>query len=133
MYDNLIRRLNEYSAEHENHGGITAEAADAIEELEMNYQRSMDARAYEAVRACIKTSDNVNHPSHYTQGGIECVEAIKASLGNADFASYCKGNVLKYLWRYRHKAGVEDLQKAKVYLDWMIQAEKEIQEANNAR
>jgi hypothetical protein len=77
--------------------------------------------------------DNVNHPAHYTQGGIECIEAIKASLGNADFASYCKGNVLKYLWRYRHKAGVEDLQKAKVYLDWMIRTEKEIQENSNGK
>lgn len=66
----------------------------------------------------------VSHPGHYTQGGIECIEAIRASLGDEDFASYCKGNVLKYLWRYRHKNGVEDLHKARVYLDWMIEAEE---------
>lgn len=66
----------------------------------------------------------VSHPGHYTQGGIECIEAIRASLGDKDFASYCKGNVLKYLWRYRHKNGVEDLHKARVYLNWMIEAEE---------
>lgn len=68
-------------------------------------------------------TEAVSHPSHYTQGGIECIDAIRASLGSKDFASYCKGNVLKYLWRYRHKNGVEDLEKARVYLDWMIEAE----------
>ena len=71
-------------------------------------------------------SENVNHPSHYTSGGIECIEAIKASLGNKGFADYCKGNVIKYVWRYRLKNGIEDLEKAKVYLNWLIEAEKEI-------
>jgi len=71
-------------------------------------------------------SDNVNHPDHYTTGGIECIDAIRASLGDADFASYCKGNVIKYVWRYRHKNGVEDLKKARVYLDWAIEAESKV-------
>lgn len=71
-------------------------------------------------------SENVNHPNHYTSGGIECIEAIKASLGIKEFADYCKGNVIKYVWRYRLKNGVEDLEKAKVYLNWLIEAEKEI-------
>lgn len=39
-------------------------------------------------------------------------------------ADYCKGNVIKYLWRYRLKNGTEDLRKAAVYLDWMIEAEE---------
>lgn len=69
-------------------------------------------------------SDNVNHPEHYTSGGIECIDAIRASLGDEDFASYCQGNVMKYIWRHRHKAGVEDLKKARVYLNWMIEAEE---------
>ena len=68
--------------------------------------------------------DNVNHPSHYTQGGIECIEAIKASLGIDGFCDYCKGNVLKYLWRWRDKGGVEDIQKAQVYLGWMLDSAK---------
>ena len=65
-------------------------------------------------------SDNVNHPSHYIQGGIECIEAIKASMTSDGFQDYCKGNCLKYIWLWRQKGGVEDLKKAKVYLDWMI-------------
>ena len=64
--------------------------------------------------------DNVNHPSHYTQGGVECVDAIEAALGAERFAGYCAGNVIKYVWRYRDKNGVEDLKKARWYLDRMI-------------
>ncbi len=51
MYDDLIRRLNEYSAEHENHGGITAEAADAIEELSAKYERALQDIVKEASNA----------------------------------------------------------------------------------
>jgi hypothetical protein len=69
-------------------------------------------------------SDAVNHPEHYTTGGIECIDAIRSSLGDEDFASYCQGNVMKYIWRHRHKGGVEDLKKARVYLNWMIEAEE---------
>jgi hypothetical protein len=64
---------------------------------------------------------NVEHPSHYNQAGIEAIEAIKASLGDG-FPDYCKGNVMKYLWRYKYKAGLEDLKKAQVYLNWMIES-----------
>ena len=67
-------------------------------------------------------NDAVNHPSHYTQGGIECIEAIKASMTPEGFQDYCKGNVLKYIWRWRDKAGIEDLKKASVYLNWAIQS-----------
>ena len=66
--------------------------------------------------------DKVNHPSHYTNGGIECIEAIKASMSPDGFQDYCKGNVLKYIWRWRQKGGVEDLEKADVYLRWLIES-----------
>jgi hypothetical protein len=68
--------------------------------------------------------DSVNHPAHYTQGGIECIKAIEASMSPEGFQDYCKGNVLKYIWRWRDKAGVEDLEKAQVYLGWMIESAK---------
>lgn len=61
--------------------------------------------------------DSVNHPAHYTQGGIECIDAIKAALTEEEFRGYCKGNALKYVWRERHKGGVESLAKAAWYLD----------------
>jgi hypothetical protein len=70
------------------------------------------------VNECL-TVDNVNHPAHYNQGGIECIEAIKAATGSG-FVKYCTGNVIKYLWRYDNKGGVEDLKKAAWYLDRAI-------------
>ena len=68
-----------------------------------------------------KNQDNVNNPSHYNQSGIECIEAIKASLGDG-YQDYCKGNVMKYLWRYKHKNGLEDLKKAQWYLNSMVES-----------
>jgi hypothetical protein len=68
-----------------------------------------------------KTADNVNHPDHYTRGGIECIEAIRASMDKAGFLGYCKGNVEKYVWRYEDKNGAEDLKKARWYIERMIQ------------
>ncbi len=75
-------------------------------------------------------SDAVNHPGHYCQGGIECIKAIEASMTPEEFQGYCKGNVMKYVWRFREKNGLEDLKKAQVYLGWMIES-KEKQEQQN--
>ena len=75
----------------------------------------------------ITKSDTVMHPSHYCQGGIECIKAIEASMTPEEFQGYCKGNVMKYIWRFREKNGLEDLKKAQVYLGWMIES-KEKQE-----
>lgn len=65
-------------------------------------------------------NDNINHPSHYTQGGIETVDYIKAKLTKEQFEGYCIGNVFKYVSRYRYKGGVEDLKKARWYLEKAI-------------
>jgi len=60
-----------------------------------------------------------NKPAnHYGNGsGIEPIDLIKA---NGDMEPYCKSNIIKYVSRYQAKNGLEDLQKAKVYLDWLI-------------
>jgi hypothetical protein len=71
-----------------------------------------------AMEARGRTSDPIN-PSHYKQGGIECIEAIKAATGDG-FIGYVWGNVLKYLWRWPKKGGVDDLKKARWYLDRLI-------------
>ena len=68
--------------------------------------------------------DVVNHPAHYTDGGIECIEAIEAALTAEEFRGYCKGNNLKYTWRERHKGGTESLKKAQWYLDRLIQLDE---------
>ena len=68
------------------------------------------------------TSNMVEHPNHYNQDGeVECIDAIRASLGPEGFRAYCKGNCIKYLWRYEYKSGLEDLKKAQVYLGWLVE------------
>lgn len=64
--------------------------------------------------------DEVNHPPHYTAGGIECIDAIKAALTPEEFAGYCKGNLIKYAWRERHKGGLQSLEKGQWYLQKLI-------------
>ena len=64
--------------------------------------------------------DNVNHPSHYTKGSIECIDAIESALGKSDFQAYCQGNILKYVWRWKEKGGIEDLKKARWYIDRIV-------------
>ena len=78
-------------------------------------------------------ADAVNHPQHYTKGGVECIDAIKASMTTEAFAGYCKGKVMKYIFRYENKGGVEDLDKALVYLNWLIGAACEIEYDNKQR
>jgi hypothetical protein len=61
-------------------------------------------------------SDPVNQPDHYRQGEIECIDAIQAALTAEEFRGFCKGNLMKYAWRERHKGGNESLMKAQWYL-----------------
>lgn len=66
-------------------------------------------------------SDQVNSPSHYKAGQIEAIQGIAASMSSTEFEGYCKGNILKYLWRYRYKGKpLEDLKKAQWYLQRLI-------------
>lgn len=69
----------------------------------------------------VATNDVVNHPSHYTQGGIECIDAITAAtVGKTGIEAVCVANVVKYLWRYEEKNGLEDVEKARWYLERLI-------------
>ena len=77
---------------------------------------------------CDKESnvDMVNHPSHYTQGGIECIDALKAAtVSKTGIEAVCTANAIKYLWRYEEKNGIEDVKKARWYIDRLI---KELEE-----
>lgn len=77
-------------------------------------------------------ADAVNHPSHYTKGNIECIDAIRASMTDEAFAGYCKGNVLKYVFRYEDKGFIEDIEKAQVYLDWLREVAEKIYKEKQA-
>lgn len=63
----------------------------------------------------LRPADMVSSPPHYRQGDIECIDAIEAALTPEEFRGYCKGNVLKYVWRERYK-GEDSLLKAAYYL-----------------
>ena len=74
-----------------------------------------------AVKIVKVVKNNVNHPSHYTQGAIECIDAIKeATKGLFGIEAVCTGNIIKYVWRWKFKNGVEDLRKADWYLQRLI-------------
>ena len=62
------------------------------------------------------------YSKHYTTGGIESIDYIRAKLGSDHFQAYCIGNVIKYVSRYSHKNGLEDLKKAQVYLTWAVES-----------
>lgn len=64
--------------------------------------------------------DNVNHPNHYTQGKYEVIDYIEDKLSKEELQGYCVGNVLKYVSRFKHKNGLEDLKKAEWYLNRLI-------------
>ncbi len=89
-----------------------------------NWRDQMSAEDWNNFEEPQDVADPVNHPAHYTSGGIECIDAIRASMSREAFAGYCKGNCMKYLWRYEAKGGVESLKKAQVYLGWLIEAEE---------
>lgn len=60
-------------------------------------------------------------PDHYQQGDVECIAALDSCLQNLRGAeAYCTGNAIKYLWRWKDKNGLEDLKKARWYLDRLI-------------
>lgn len=82
-------------------------------------KEEVEAKVVENIR-----NDKVNHPSHYTQGEIEVINYIRDKLGVDEFTGYCIGNVMKYISRWRYKDGVQDLEKAQVYLNWAIESAK---------
>jgi hypothetical protein len=86
----------------------------------MTRLRAILSKYKSKVKKVIK--DNVNHPSHYTQGAIECIDAIKeATKGLLGIEAVCTANIIKYVWRWKFKNGVEDLRKARWYLDRLIE------------
>ena len=70
----------------------------------------------------LKAHDAVNHPSHYTQGGVECIDALKAATtGLEGIEAVCTANAIKYLWRWKQKNGAEDLRKAVWYINRLLE------------
>ena len=70
--------------------------------------------------------DNVEKPAHYNQSGVECIQAIEASMSKDQFCGYLKGNIIKYMWRYEDKNKIEDLKKAQWYLNKLIETYEQV-------
>tara|TARA_R110000824_G_scaffold9866_1_gene43728 strand:+ start:701 stop:946 length:246 start_codon:yes stop_codon:yes gene_type:complete len=68
-------------------------------------------------------SDPVN-PNHYKRGDIECIDAMKASMSDEAFKGALKANIIKYVWRYEMKKGLQDLLKAQWYMNRLILEEQ---------
>lgn len=65
--------------------------------------------------------DMINHPIHYTQGKVECIDALEsATIGKSGIEAVCVANVIKYLWRYEEKNGIEDVKKSQFYLNRLL-------------
>jgi len=123
--------LSEMSEDRDNWRQTAEQAKQAI--LELEEERSVLVETIE--KATLSESlyspphhllreenDNVNHPAHYTAGGIECIDAIDAALtGVSGGHAYATGAAIKYLWRWQRKNGVEDLRKAVWYINRMIE------------
>lgn len=80
-----------------------------------------DEPVKEEITKLVESLDTKVHPEHYTYSKYECINVLKDILGEEGFKEFCRGNVFKYLWRYNHKNGKEDLLKAKYYLEKLIE------------
>lgn len=87
---------------------------------EMKHWKLSDDSKADLLHDAEPEHDAVNHPNHYCKGGVECLDAIKAALGDK-YEGFLAGNVLKYVYRYPDKNGVEDCKKARFYLDKLIE------------
>ena len=72
-------------------------------------------------------NDNVNHPEHYTYGGLECIEVMEHVFGANAVMDFCICNAFKYMWRSDYKNGKEDIDKAA----WYINKYKELRDKCN--
>lgn len=86
------------------------------------YSKEEEAwRELEAFRSRPGETDNVNHPAHYAKGDVECIDALEAATINLQGRdAVCTANAIKYLWRWKQKGGVEDLKKARWYINRLI-------------
>lgn len=82
--------------------------------------RPLSEKEIDDIQVSIGKKLNVDSPQHYNHGNIETIDIIKNNLTDEMFEGYLIGNITKYISRYRFKNGVEDLEKAKWYLEYLI-------------
>lgn len=106
-------------------------AHQALRELtDMDYNKNKKKPTRELMgKKAKKELDNVNKPQHYAMEGLgnyEAKDVIVSVLGLEGAFQFYMGNVIKYVLRYKKKNGVEDLKKARVYLNWAIDIQEKL-------
>jgi hypothetical protein len=91
------------------------------EDEEQEWNNKFNAQVDAALeKAGLLPKDNIN-PSHYKQGGVECIDALEAATVNlTGIEAVCTANAIKYLWRWKEKNGREDLNKAMWYINRLL-------------
>jgi hypothetical protein len=79
----------------------------------------------------VKFDDVVNHPSHYCTGKFECIEVMTEVFGKEAVQAFCRCNAFKYLYRSDRKNGIEDIKKARWYINKFIDLEEELKNEKN--
>ena len=72
----------------------------------------------------LDSSDVINKPSHYHSNGIDVIGFAEAQFSNEEQKGFHRINAIKYITRYDRKNGIEDLNKAKFYIDKLIELEE---------
>ncbi len=72
----------------------------------------------------MKNKNNATSPAHYKSGGLEVITILRKKLTPEEFEGFCRGNILKYIFRAEQKNQIEDYRKAQVYLKWLIASKK---------
>lgn len=117
-----MKANNDKHAEHLEFSSIR-ELLDYFGDLGFEFEEPEETEEPEDTEV-VQEEENVNSPSHYKIGGIECIDYIKAKLNNEMFIGYCLGNSIKYISRALYKGKFnEDIKKAIVYLKWIEQYE----------
>lgn len=117
-------RAGDFTWSHEGVGcDIIAYRLQQPTKSEQAFDDAAEADGEADLNECIgQDFDVINHPSHYTKGRIECIDAIdSATVGKTGIEAVAVANVIKYLWRYEEKGGLESVRKAQWYLNRLIE------------
>lgn len=124
----LLKYLEKHRCEFSSHS-LTYDYNSNVYTLFYQLKKETDSDAKDDPDA---KADPVNHPSHYTQGKIECIDAMIDIFGVEAVKNYCLCNSFKYIWRHKMKNGDEDLAKAAWYMNKLQELHgKEKADANN--
>ena len=108
------------NCKHYSHGACSRDGSLMCREEMKYWELSDDAKA-DLLHDAEPEHDAVNHPSHYTAGGLECIEALKAATTRlTGIEAVCTANAIKYLWRWKDKNGAEDIRKAIWYCERLL-------------